>query len=86
MIAVWHGGGEPLRTLMARFDLRPVGTEVPEVLMGLCLCLYTYGNLRRLRARTGHLVTNDGGRPEQSADVALQGSAERRDSLRQRRH
>ena len=33
--------------LLTYFDLDPEGSEIPEVLAGLCLVLYTYGNFRR---------------------------------------
>ena len=35
---------------MTYLDLRPTGSEVPETLVGLCLVLYTFANLRRARA------------------------------------
>ena len=38
------------RLLMNYWDLAPQGSEVPEVLLGLCLCLYTLGNLMRAAA------------------------------------
>ncbi len=38
------------RLIMVAFDLGPQGSEVPEVLLGLCICLYTYSNLRRASA------------------------------------
>ncbi len=52
MIIIWIIGGQSFpgnvaRMLMIHFDAGPVGSEVPEVLMGLCLCLYTFTNLRR---------------------------------------
>ena len=36
--------------LMNYWDYAPQGSEVPEVLLGLCLCLYTLGNLKRAAA------------------------------------
>tara|TARA_B100000315_G_scaffold105092_1_gene96320 strand:+ start:1124 stop:2155 length:1032 start_codon:yes stop_codon:yes gene_type:complete len=52
MILVWRLAGflTPVnlpRLLMEAFDFGPQGSEVPEVLLGLCLCLYTYANLAR---------------------------------------
>jgi hypothetical protein len=52
MILVWRLGDffTPVnlpRLLMDSFDFGPQGSEVPEVLLGLCLCLYTYANLKR---------------------------------------
>ena len=52
MILVWRLGDfwTPVnlpRLLMEAFDFGPQGSEVPEVLLGLCLCLYTYANLKR---------------------------------------
>ncbi len=38
------------RLLMESFDFGPQGSEVPEVLLGLCLCIYAYGNLRQAMA------------------------------------
>lgn len=35
---------------MESFSFGPQGSEVPEVSQGLCLILYTYGNLRRAKA------------------------------------
>ena len=58
MILVWIRDGEffwiPFpQIFMTYLDLRPIGTEVPEVLAGLCLVLYTYGNLKRAIALRG---------------------------------
>ena len=54
MIIIWIRDGKLLWTfsqvLMTYLDLRPTGTEVPETLLGLCLVLYTFANLRRARA------------------------------------
>ena len=54
MILVWRMGGiwTPVnlpRLIMISFDLGPQGSEVPEVLIGLCICIYAYSNLRRAR-------------------------------------
>ena len=38
------------RLLMNYWDYAPQGSEIPEVLLGLCLCLYTLGNLKRAAA------------------------------------
>lgn len=58
LIAVWYAGGQSFRTLMAYFDLRPVGGEIPEVLLGLCLCLYTGANLVKARALRRYASTD----------------------------
>ena len=50
LIAAWMGGGPLFRTFMEYFDLRPIGDEIPEVLAGLCVLLFTYANLRRAGA------------------------------------
>jgi uncharacterized membrane protein len=52
MILIWRVGSNwtPVnlpRLLMEAFDFGPQGSEVPEVLLGLCLCIYTYANLNR---------------------------------------
>ena len=52
MILIWRVGDfwTPVnlpRLLMNYWDYAPQGSEVPEVLLGLCLCLYTLGNLKR---------------------------------------
>ena len=54
MIVVWRIGDfwTPVnlpRLIMEAFRFGPQGSEVPEVLLGLCVCLYTYSNLRRAR-------------------------------------
>ncbi|HJN87542.1 MAG: hypothetical protein QF714_08210 [Dehalococcoidia bacterium] len=70
MILVWRVGNfwTPVnlpRLLMEAFDFGPQGSEVPEVLLGLCLCIYTYANLtratilRRLGAATPGQRTGD---------------------------
>ena len=51
MIIFWIAAGQPVtvnppRVILAHFDLSPMGSEIPEVLMGLCISIYTYGNLR----------------------------------------
>ncbi len=50
MIAVWKAGGPSFLAFMERFNLRPIGGEIPEVLSGLCILLFAYANLRRVRA------------------------------------
>ena len=55
MSMFWIGGAQSLpgniaRIVLTHFGLDPMGSEIPEVLIGLCLCLYTYANLRRARA------------------------------------
>ena len=46
--------GNVFRTVLIYVDQGPMGSEVPEVLMGLCLFLYTYANLKRARALRRH--------------------------------
>ena len=51
MIICWIGAGQPItanpaRVILVHFDLTPMGSEIPEVLMGLCISVYNYGNLR----------------------------------------
>lgn len=65
MILFWIAGaqsypGNLLRILLTHLDLRPVGSEIPEVLVGLCLCIYTYGNLRRAATLRRHRPTDQG--------------------------
>ena len=55
MILIWRVGcfWTPVnlpRLVMHVFDSAPQGSEVPEVLLGLCVCIYTYSNLRRATA------------------------------------
>ena len=72
MILVWRMGGiwTPVnlpRLTMEAFDFGPQGSEVPEVLLGLCICIYTYSNLRRARALVkikGTLTGSDNSRHE----------------------
>ena len=52
MIMFWIAGGQSFpgnipRIVLTHFDLSPVGSEIPEVLMGLCLVMYTYANCKR---------------------------------------
>ena len=73
MIIIWIRDGKLLWTfpqvLMAYLDLRPTGTEVPETLLGLCLVLYTFANLRRARAFR-RLLLPAGDTPEKLAQHA----------------
>ena len=55
MILIWRVGGywnaaNPVLLLMTYWNHAPQGSEVPEVLLGLCLSLYTLGNLKRAYA------------------------------------
>ena len=55
MILVWRIGSDWTavnlpRLVMESFDFGPQGSEVPEALLGLCLCVYTFSNLRRALA------------------------------------
>ena len=54
MIMVWRVGDTWTavnlpRLIMEAFDYGPQGSEVPEVLLGLCLLIYTYSNFKRSR-------------------------------------
>ena len=51
MIMIWRAGADwaPVnisRLIMDRYDYGPQGSEVPEVLLGLCIVLYTVSNLK----------------------------------------
>ena len=55
MIAEWRIGDSwsPAslpRLIMEAFNYGPQGSEVPEVLLGLCIVMYTYVNLKRAMA------------------------------------
>ena len=68
MIMIWIAGGQTFpgnvpRILLAYFDQGPVGSEVPEVLMGLCLCLYTYANFNRAKTLLRHKVPDQANGP-----------------------
>ena len=52
MILIWRVGDEWTavslpRLIMEAFDFGPQGSEVPEVLLGLCILVYTYSNFKR---------------------------------------
>ena len=52
MIMFWIAGGQSIpgnvpRIVLTHFGLSPVGSEIPEVLMGLCLVMYSYANCKR---------------------------------------
>ena len=49
---IWRVGDEWAavslpRLIMEAFDYGPQGSEVPEVLLGLCIFAYTYSNFKR---------------------------------------
>ncbi len=55
MIMIWRAGADwvPVnfaRLIMDRFSYGPQGSEVPEVLLGLCIVVYTVPNFRRALA------------------------------------
>ena len=55
MILIWRAGdllypANIPRLVLTYFDLGPQGSEIPEVLLGLCLLLFTFSNLRRVMA------------------------------------
>jgi hypothetical protein len=50
VILAWKAGGPLFLTLMDQVDLRPQGGEIPEVLVGLCILLFAFANLRRSTA------------------------------------
>ena len=71
MIAVWCIGDSwtpvnLLRLIMEAFNYGPQGSEVPEVLLGLCICVYTYANLKRAMAlpRPGSATRNENPRKQ----------------------
>ena len=71
MILVWRMGGiwTPVnlpRLTMEAFDFGPQGSEVPEVLLGLCICIYTFSNLKRAMALT---KTGKACRPENAGPM-----------------
>ncbi|MDA0265196.1 MAG: hypothetical protein O3A93_13020 [Chloroflexi bacterium] len=45
---IWRTANIP-RLVMDHFDSGPRGSEVPEALLGLCIVLYTFNNLRQAR-------------------------------------
>ena len=64
MIMFWIGAGQSVpgnlpRMLLIHFDLRPVGSEIPEVLVGLCLLCYYFGNLKRAFALRSRAIRED---------------------------
>jgi hypothetical protein len=50
LILAWKAGGPLFLKAMEQVSLRPQGGEIPEVLAGLCVLLFTLANLRRARA------------------------------------
>ena len=67
MVAYWTPVNLP-RLLMNYWDYAPQGSEVPEVLLGLCLTLFTFSNLQRaITLRRLKTV----GKPVESSSVAL---------------
>ena len=61
MIMIWVTGGYSLPGELP--DFNPVGSEVPKVLLGLCLCLYTYANLKRAVALRSRKIVDQASRP-----------------------
>ena len=53
LIVAWNAGGEPWRELADAVGPRPVGDEAPELLTGLCVVLYSWVVLTKVRA-LGH--------------------------------
>ncbi|MCH7735876.1 MAG: hypothetical protein IH872_00590 [Chloroflexi bacterium] len=45
---IWEGANIP-RLVMDNFNHGPRGSEVPEVMLGLCIIIYTFTNLKRAR-------------------------------------
>ena len=45
---LWRTANIP-RLVMDHFNYGPRGSEVPEVLLGLCLIIYTFTNLQKAR-------------------------------------
>lgn len=59
MLMIWRAGADwvPVniaRLIMDRYDYGPQGSEVPEVLLGLCIVIYTFANLRKALALRGN--------------------------------
>lgn len=54
MIMVWRTGGiwqtaNISRLVMDHFNSGPRGSEVPEVMLGLCIVMYTFTNMKQAR-------------------------------------
>ena len=70
MIMFWIGAvrsfpGNVPHIVLTHYGLDPVGSEIPEVLMGLCLCVYAFSNWRRaarIHVEQGHPLTPPRGR------------------------
>ena len=62
MIMFWIGAGQSFpgnlaNMLLTHFDLETVGSEIPEVLMAICITLFTLANLRRAARWRHHAAT-----------------------------
>ena len=68
MILIWRAGdllypANISRLVLTYFDLGFQGSEIPEVLLGLCLFLFTLSNLRRVVALRRHKLVEQTARP-----------------------
>lgn len=81
LILVWRSGdlwqtANIPRLIMDHFNSGPRGSEVPEALLGLCIVIYTFNNLKqarylnRLSRNSGAAVTTIGRRPPFSRALA----------------
>ena len=64
MIMVWRTGeiwqtANIPRLVMDHFNSGPRGSEVPEVMLGLCIIMYTFTNLKKARQLNGSSVANN---------------------------
>lgn len=62
MIMVWRTGdiwesANIARLFMDHYNHGPRGSEVPEVMLGLCIVMYTFTNLRQARYLSRHATT-----------------------------
>ena len=69
MIMFWIAGAQALpgnlaRVILTHLGLDPMGSEIPEVLIGLCLVQYTYANYRRAASLPARETTPGTGSPE----------------------
>ena len=55
---IWQTANIP-RLVMDHFNSGPRGSEVPEVMLGLCIIMYTFTNLQRARLLSSAAVIQD---------------------------
>ena len=68
MILIWRAGdllypANIPRLVLTYFDLGTQGSEIPEVLLGLCLLLFTLSNLKRVLALHRYRLAKQAGQP-----------------------